>query len=117
MSTMKAIANYLIDTEKLGKGQFGEVYLCSLKKDPKAHFAVKVIKKSSLTPRLFNNLKNEINILTKISSPNVVRLHDIQRTENNFYLFMDLCNGGDLDNLKELRGGRFSELEARLILQ
>lgn len=30
---------------------------------------------------------------------------------------MELCNGGDLENLKELRGGRFSELEARIILQ
>lgn len=46
----------------------------------------------------------------------MVRLHDIQRTENNFYLFMDLCNAGDLDNLKEIRGGRFTELEARMIL-
>jgi serine/threonine protein kinase len=77
---------------------------------------VKVISKKSLSPRLFNNLKNEINILTKIVSPHVIRLHDIQRTENNFYLIMELCNGGDLEALKELRGGRFTELEARIIL-
>jgi serine/threonine protein kinase len=30
---------------------------------------------------------------------------------------MELCNGGDLDRLKDLRGGRFSEIEARIILQ
>ena len=30
---------------------------------------------------------------------------------------MELCNGGDLERLKEARGGRFSEIEARLILQ
>lgn len=47
----------------------------------------------------------------------MIRLHDIQRTENNFYLIMELCNGGDLEGLKELRGGRFTELEARIILQ
>ena len=29
---------------------------------------------------------------------------------------MELCNGGDLENLKELRG-RFKEQEARMILQ
>lgn len=64
---MKTIANYVIDSsEKLGKGQFGEVFLCALKANKESHFAVKVIKKSSLTPRLFNNLKNEINILSKI---------------------------------------------------
>jgi serine/threonine protein kinase len=75
---MKAIANYLVDGEAIGEGQFGKVHLCHLKTDPaKTHFAVKVIKKASLTPRLFNNLKNEINILTKIASPHVIRLHDV----------------------------------------
>lgn len=29
---------------------------------------------------------------------------------------MELCNGGDLENLKELRG-KFKEQEARMILQ
>lgn len=61
-------------------------------------------------------MKNEINILTKIKSPHVIQLHDLQKTENNFYLIMELCNGGDLNNLKEIRG-RFKEQEARVILQ
>lgn len=74
---MKAIANYLIDKESLGKGQFGEVKRCSLKDDYKTQFAVKIIKKSSLSSRLFSNLKNEINILTKINSPYVIKLVDI----------------------------------------
>ena len=88
-----------------------------LKEDHKQNFAVKIIEKKSLTPRLFNNLKNEINILAKINSSNVIRLHDIQRTENRFYLIMELCNAGDIENLKDLRGGRFNELEARIILR
>lgn len=78
---------------------------------------MKIIEKKSLTPRLFNNLKNEINILAKINNQNVIRLHDIQRTENRFYLIMELCNAGDIENLKDLRGGRFTELEARIILR
>jgi serine/threonine-protein kinase ULK/ATG1 len=68
-----------------------------------------------LNPRLFTNLKNEINILAKIESNYVIKLVDIQRTENNFYLFMELCNGGDPDKLKEIRG-KFSETEARVML-
>jgi serine/threonine protein kinase len=114
---MKAIANYLIDAEPLGKGQFGTVHRCYMKDDHKSNFAVKIIEKKSLTPRLFNNLKNEINILAKINNQNVIRLHDIQRTENRFYLIMELCNAGDIENLKDLRGGRFTELEARIILR
>lgn len=66
---MKSIGNYLIDKETLGKGQFGSVFKCHLKADPTKQFAVKVIQKKILTERLFNNLKNEINILTKINSP------------------------------------------------
>lgn len=68
-----------------------------------------------LSARLFENLKNEINILAKINSPNVIKLVDIVKTENNFYLVMELCNGGDLEKLKEIRG-KFSEIEARIIL-
>jgi serine/threonine protein kinase len=34
---------------------------------------------------------------------------------NNFYLFMQYCNGGDLDDLRQLRG-RFTEQEARYFL-
>ena len=74
---MKAVGNYLIGTTSLGKGQFGQVYKCHLKTDPSQEFAVKVIEKKILTGRLFNNLKNEINILTKIQSPYVIKLHDL----------------------------------------
>ena len=71
--------------------------------------------RKSLTPRLFKNLKNEISILSKIDSPYVIGLKDLQKTENNFYLIMDYCNAGDLENLKEIKG-RFTEPEARMIL-
>lgn len=60
-------------------------------------------------------MKNEITIMTKISSPNVIKLQDLQRTQNNFYLVMEYCNGGDMQNLRELKG-RFKELEARIML-
>jgi serine/threonine protein kinase len=74
---MKAIGSYLIEKESLGKGQFGTVYKCHLKSDSSKKFAVKIIQKKQLTPRLFNNLKNETNILAKIDSPHVIKLIDI----------------------------------------
>lgn len=113
---MKAIGAYILDKEMLGKGQFGTVYKCHAKSDARSLFACKTIQRKSLSPRLLNNLKNEINIMTKINSPSVVKLYDVQRTENNYYLIMEYCNGGDLENFKELRG-RFKEQEARLIIQ
>ncbi|CDW86267.1 protein kinase domain containing protein [Stylonychia lemnae] len=113
---MKGIGKYLIEKVSLGQGQFGQVYRCHLKEDDSKIFACKVIKKSDLTAKLYDNLKNEINILAKIVSQNVIQLNDIQRTENNFYLIMEFCNGGDLEKLKNYRK-RFNELEARVILQ
>lgn len=60
-------------------------------------------------------MKSEIGILSMIQSPNVIGLYDIQKTSNNFYLFMQYCNGGDLDFLRQLRG-TFSEQEARYFI-
>lgn len=113
---MKVIGNYVLSKDSLGKGQFGAVYKCHQKGEPSNIFACKMIVRKSLSTRLFNNLKNEINILSKINSPYVIGLKDLQKTENNFYLIMECANGGDLENLKDIRG-RFKEAEARLILQ
>lgn len=35
---------------------------------------------------MLSNLKSEIGILTRISSPNVIEFYDVQKTANNFYL-------------------------------
>ena len=92
--------------------------LCHLKdSDPKQYFAVKVIERKKLDDRLNKNLRNEISILMKIKNPHVIKLSDVQRTENNVYLITELCNGGDLEKLKTLRGGRFTEMEARIVIQ
>ena len=93
------------------------VHKAHLKEDPTKKLAVKCVNKKGLSPKLLNNLKNEVHVLTRIKSPHVIQLLDLQRTENNYYLFMEICNGGDLETLKETRGGRFTELEARIILQ
>lgn len=81
----------------------------------KKWMACKIIKKINLNQRLQQNLKNEIGILSRIQHPNVIGLFDIQKTVNNFYLFMQYCNGGDLDKLREIRK-KFTEQEARYFL-
>jgi serine/threonine protein kinase len=66
---MKAIGIYLIEKDPIGKGQFGSVFRAHLKGDTSKKFAVKVIVKKTLTKRLFQNLNNEISILSKINCP------------------------------------------------
>ena len=113
----KQIGNYVLTTHFLGRGQFGEVVLAHPQKSDrqKVLMACKIIKKSRLTKKMQQNLRNEIGILSRIESTNVIQLYDIQKTPNNFYLFMQFCNGGDLEHLLRERE-RFSEQEARFIL-
>lgn len=49
---MKAIGNYILEKELLGKGQFGTVYRCHGKQDPKLLFACKTISRKNLSIRL-----------------------------------------------------------------
>ena len=132
----KIVGDYTLTSTALGKGQYGEVVLARSKfaddanaKDQKRNkelsdkngdapvewLACKIIKKANLNPMLQQNLKSEIGILSRIRSPYVIGFYDIQKTMNNFYLFMQYCNGGDLDELRQLRG-RFTEQEARYFL-
>lgn len=55
------------------------------------------------------NLQNECAIQASIDSPYVVKLKDATQTKNNYYLAMELCNGGDLDQYRKSRGGYLCE--------
>ena len=55
--------------------------------------------------------------MDQINSPYVVKLKDATQTRNNFYLAMELCNGGDLQGYLKHRGGYLSEPEAKLIVR
>lgn len=73
-------------------------------------FAVKVIDRKKLNnERARQNLMNEIAFMSEIKDANVVSLRDATKTANNFYLAMELLNGGDLDNLVKARGGFLKE--------
>ena len=126
-AAQKIVGDYALTSTVLGKGQYGEVILArradgvsnaanAAPTNQKADWlACKVIKKSSLNSLLQENLKREISILSRIRSKHVIGFYDIQKTLNNFYLFTQYCNGGDLDDLREIRG-RFTEQEARYFL-
>jgi len=87
--------------------------------DPNKVYAIKIIEKSKLqsNPKNLTNLTNEIVIMSEIRSPYVVALQNATKTSKNYYLAMELCNGGDLQNFIKQRGGYLKEQEARLILR
>lgn len=41
-------------------------------------------------------LENEIKVLRTCDNINIIKLYDIKKTANNFYLILEYCNEGDL---------------------
>ena len=96
-------SNYFIERE-LGKGMSGKVYLAKNLLTGKMA-AVKEINKQTMTKREEHYLKNEIEILSKLSHNNIATvLQDLKHTENDshIYIFLEFCNGGNLMNLKNM---------------
>jgi len=61
-------------------------------------------------------IQREIDIQRSVKSEHVVRVIDSARSANNFYIFTDLCEGGDLE--KKLKKGHiFTEEEACEIIR
>ena len=70
--------------------------------------ACKVIQRDKLNAHAQNLVLNEIENLSIISSQQVIRLRKFYKTHSHFYIFTDLCNGGDLNQLKKSRGANGS---------
>ncbi|KAF7293085.1 Other ulk ulk protein kinase [Mycena indigotica] len=87
----------------IGKGSFATVYKGYNEEDHKT-VAIKTVLRSKLSPKLFENLQSEIQILKSLSHRHITKLIDIVRTERNIYLIMEYCAGGDLTNYIKTRG-------------
>ena len=88
-------------TQFLGKGTFGEVYLTT-KKDSNFLYATKRMSKDFVEdPKYLKYFNNEIAILRKLHHKNIVRLEELKKTANHYYVIMEYCNGGTLTECLE----------------
>ncbi|KAI9056398.1 kinase-like protein [Trametes sanguinea] len=87
----------------LGKGSFATVYR-GYHEQTHQQVAIKTVSRSGLSPKLFDNLQGEIEILKSLSHRHITRLLDVIRAERNIYLIMEYCAGGDLANYIKKRG-------------
>jgi serine/threonine-protein kinase ULK/ATG1 len=63
---------------------------------------VKAVKRSLLIGKFNELLDNEIRVLKTCDNVNIMKLYDLKKTSNNFYLMLEYCNEGDLSQyLKE----------------
>jgi serine/threonine-protein kinase ULK2 len=82
--------------------------------------AIKAIARTSekLTKKVLQNLEIEISILRTYRHPNIVCMHNVQKTDRHFYLILEYCGGGDVQRLIRTRkAGRLSERLTRRLMR
>ena len=93
--------------ETLGQGAFGTVRK-AIHKVTKQERAIKILKKRQQDER---KLFLEVNILSKLTHPNIMEIYEFYEDKANFYIVSELCKGGELfDKITEK--GCFKEAEA-----
>ena len=83
--------------KKLGSGEFGDVYLAQ--DDAQNLYAVKRITKERIKKNrvLSGYLKDEVAIMKKVDHPNIIKLHAFIETNSSYYIVMQYCDNGDVE--------------------
>ena len=103
------VANYYIILKDLGHGSYGQVKKVKHKKMNEVR-AMKITNKKSVSS------KYEIEILRKISHPNITNIFEIFEDSKKYYIIMEFLEGGELfDAITSI--GSFSEESACQIMK
>ena len=106
------ISKEYIMGKTLGSGAFGTVRL-AIHKATKQTRAVKVLKKAEQD---MEALLKEVEILSKLSHPNIMQIYEVFNDKTNFYIVSEFCQGGELfDQIS--KKGNFSENDAAKIMK
>ena len=96
------VVDDLILIKSIGKGNYGEVFLTQKKGRPELYATKKMERAMLEKPENKKRLLYEIDILSHLNHPNIVKFCGLKKTVNNWYLITEFCNGGSLlDNLKK----------------
>ncbi|KAL1191518.1 CDPK-related kinase 7 [Cardamine amara subsp. amara] len=112
-------SHYDIDGE-VGRGHFG--YTCSAKGKKGSlkgqDVAVKVIPKSKMATAIaIEDVRREVKILRALTGhKNLVQFYDAFEDDENVYIVMELCQGGELLDKILQRGGKYSEEDAKKVM-
>ena len=93
---------------------FGKVHLTEKEGDQKK-YATKVIERNALekNEEVKRYYRTNLLFLKNLKHPNIIKLIDLKKSKKNYYIIMELCNGGELskalEKYKEKNGKAFPE--------
>jgi calcium-dependent protein kinase len=87
----------------LGNGNFGKVRLYRDRKQKDLLFAIKTLKKQHLTKTYFELIKNEVNILSNLDHPNIVKYFGVYEDDLYIHILMEYLKGYDLYKIIALK--------------
>ncbi|MDR3547571.1 MAG: protein kinase [Candidatus Pacebacteria bacterium] len=83
------------EIKSLGKGAYGEVKMVA-ENTTNQMMAMKVIPKKNCSRESTSSLLNEIDVLKKLDHPNILKVYEFYQDEQNYYIIMEYCAGGEL---------------------
>ena len=93
--TIKKIGEYLL-FERIGRGTFSKV-IKAIHIPTEQPIAVKILEKDKIEDEIdVERIMREIEILKNIDHPHICQTYETFSTVHNFYLMMELVEGGDL---------------------
>ncbi|OMJ89269.1 hypothetical protein SteCoe_8564 [Stentor coeruleus] len=108
---------YEMNKVPIGTGAFAEVWLVKHRRTGDVR-AAKIFKKSELSEEevLSRSVFMEVDILKSLDHPNVLKVYEYFEDEENFYIVMEYCEGGDVfDRLAQ--AGTFTERYAARVMR
>ena len=85
----------------IGKGCFSEVYFTTRKDDPKKYISKSYDRIDANKKDLKKFLVNEVNILRNLNHPNIIKFQDAKKTNKQYVIILEYCNGGKLSEVLE----------------
>ncbi|CAD8143808.1 unnamed protein product [Paramecium octaurelia] len=112
----KTISNYTYEyNDLIGSGYSSKVYK-GINTKTNQVVAIKVISIQQLITQISKSLlKNEIQVLSLIDHPNLMKIYDTFETKNNRYLICEYCNERDLAEI--LDSTKFTETQTLEVFQ
>ena len=115
-SLWEDIRKYYKFQDVLGGGHFGSVRKAyKRQEEPRKYYAVKSIAKKNLSKDDLINLSREVEIISQLDHPNIIKFLETYQDKYYFHLVMELCEGKEVFE-KIIQEGCLTELKVCQVL-